>query len=1358
MGDVWLAKHNTMDRKVAIKVLSSRFSGDNQFIERFLNEARTLAKLQHPNIVSAYDAGSHKGIYYLVMNYVEGVELDKVIYDRGHLNEVESLLIASAVAGALAHAWNEFKIIHRDIKPGNIILDSKGKPYLMDLGISKSLHDDSKGITVAGSGMFGTPDFMSPEQISGAEKIDFRSDIYSLGATLYQMLTGRTPYSAETPLAVAAKHMTEPVPSPRQANPLISANCDAMVRKMMSKAPAERYASWELLLKDIEKVMFGEMPSAISSSARTATSSANSFMSETRKPRLLTENNVVEMQTVGATSHNRTIAPPVVLRTQDIFAKKRKPSPGTKTVSARKAASRGGKPAYLLLAVCCLLIVASAVAAYFFLEKQEPAPEQNSEHVMHPDSIENNNASSGIVDKQTISIQEQYSSTGNLSRDEISKPVPSASADEERLRQVAKANGIQYPPPPPSKSVDEIKLIIKEEIQKARSDASPPTAVFQEEEARNMAVKQLGLKKYPAKPAMTFDEVRTEHKRKIEEYVELNLDSKYPKFNEAEEKEHIKKAYSLQDAFQPLCSKEEAFERFQKAVDTKFYEELREKGLPSPKDTSLVNQKKVLELVPLYKRMKDNIKNEIAISFFKKLGFYVLRSIPGNSNSKLNPNNATGAICLTENLDYFIANEIKFRKAALEKKQEKERKKLVVDAKRLYPESSFYPQFGYIRCDDKWASAYDLANSIVEKKREDFNRMARLMESNNEAALAKIAEQIERKIYAENNYIRKDGRWLTYQEYLSAVAQNESSVSSHRNYSEWIRSEFEREKTRLAKLEGTIWKLIAINLLAENESMAEKIIRSGAFEAYYLHVKDKYKAYTDSGGSLKATFSSLRNDMAAGRMENARGTAIKLGGELSDALLEILGNYETKILPEVKNSPASFWKYVKNAKECQWDGQKWIAPPAQKSSGRPVTRFVGKTSTATGGSSVTATVKNQPTDGFHITSTAIDLLCISALFLGEYDLEFYDYEVVPAEVVIRGNILERPEFIFKFMPPKEPVVEIAPEVHPKTIFADYIIAPGRSLKDPRKSVQIFDLNRYEWADSNSTSLFSSRQASPYSSNSLPLVWTGPLFQEGLNVVNQNDGYICDHYLACGSKCMVSFKPFSFDILTEKSHKISVADLAIGSLLSWFIANNPKIKSINLNISVGIKPESNPWEFLDTSLRMLVNNPILPETEFYMDHYSHSTDIKFNKKRLLNDYIELQERRFAGLAAKRKARRERYVAEITLEKLMPVLKLSSDESGATDFQLAFSRDTPFPSWPSWYNIRVNFAIRPTAPISSIADSSLLGALVRKPARPGNIMEREGLNMYITGMELTESGTTTIRIGGCEAKLSKREHLE
>ena len=258
MATVFMAKQLSLDRLVAIKVLPRRLSANTNFIERFHKEGKAAAQLNHPNIVSAYDVGKSGDHHYFVMEYVDG----KTVYDRitkgRRLEEDEAIEIAIQVGEALRHA-HERGFIHRDVKPKNIMISREGKAKLADLGLARALSDKAAAEAEAGRA-YGTPYYISPEQIRGEVKIGPAADIYGLGATLYHMVTGRVPYEGKNPSAVMHKHLKAPLVPPDHLNPKISAGCAQVIEMMMAKKQSDRYRRVDDVLEDLKMVARGQSP------------------------------------------------------------------------------------------------------------------------------------------------------------------------------------------------------------------------------------------------------------------------------------------------------------------------------------------------------------------------------------------------------------------------------------------------------------------------------------------------------------------------------------------------------------------------------------------------------------------------------------------------------------------------------------------------------------------------------------------------------------------------------------------------------------------------------------------------------------------------------------------------------------------------------------------------------------------------------------------------------------------------------------------------------------------------------------------------------------------------------------------
>ncbi len=237
MAAVYKAYQQTMDRYVALKILPRHFAADPEFVGRFEQEAKIIARLQHVHILPVHDYGTSEGFTYIVMPFVETGTLDDLLQGEP-LPQDQIRKIISQVGEALQHAHSQ-GLVHRDVKPSNILIDQDGNCLLTDFGISKIVEGTAK-FTQTGA-ILGTPAYMSPEQIKG-ETIDGRSDIYSLGIILYQMATGRAPYRAETPPAIFVKHLHDPLPPPRKFNQDLPESVERVILKALAKDPKDRYS------------------------------------------------------------------------------------------------------------------------------------------------------------------------------------------------------------------------------------------------------------------------------------------------------------------------------------------------------------------------------------------------------------------------------------------------------------------------------------------------------------------------------------------------------------------------------------------------------------------------------------------------------------------------------------------------------------------------------------------------------------------------------------------------------------------------------------------------------------------------------------------------------------------------------------------------------------------------------------------------------------------------------------------------------------------------------------------------------------------------------------------------------------
>ena len=252
MGSVYKAKDLASGRVVALKVLAPRLAEDEEFVTRFEREVKAASTLTHPNIIHALGAGTADGERYMVMEYVEGQNLGKILNEAGRLSEHRALLIARDMARALDHA-HVAGIVHRDVKPDNVLVTGSGQAKLTDFGLAKLLGENLR-LTQTGTAL-GTPHYISPEQVAGGRYLDHRADQYSLGAMLFHMLTGQVPFDGPTNNDIMLRHLEEPVRDPRELVPQISPGAVQIVFKLMAKKSAERYDSTGQVAEDLERVL-----------------------------------------------------------------------------------------------------------------------------------------------------------------------------------------------------------------------------------------------------------------------------------------------------------------------------------------------------------------------------------------------------------------------------------------------------------------------------------------------------------------------------------------------------------------------------------------------------------------------------------------------------------------------------------------------------------------------------------------------------------------------------------------------------------------------------------------------------------------------------------------------------------------------------------------------------------------------------------------------------------------------------------------------------------------------------------------------------------------------------------------------
>jgi len=258
MATVFKAKQLSLDRLVAIKVLPQKFSANAQFIERFYAEGRAAAQLNHPNIVQAYDVGQAGAYHFFVMEYVDGRTVYDDIVKHKRYGEQEAIEIIIQISEALLHAHQK-GLIHRDVKPKNVMLTKEGVAKLADMGLARAMSDKEAAEAEQGKA-FGTPYYISPEQIRGELNIGPPADIYSLGATLYHMVVGRVPFDGKNPSAVMHQHLKAELIKPDHVNQKLSAGISEIIEMMMAKKPRDRYQNCNDLLADLREAKAGRPP------------------------------------------------------------------------------------------------------------------------------------------------------------------------------------------------------------------------------------------------------------------------------------------------------------------------------------------------------------------------------------------------------------------------------------------------------------------------------------------------------------------------------------------------------------------------------------------------------------------------------------------------------------------------------------------------------------------------------------------------------------------------------------------------------------------------------------------------------------------------------------------------------------------------------------------------------------------------------------------------------------------------------------------------------------------------------------------------------------------------------------------
>src|SRR5215216_4846985 len=251
MANVYLAEDQELGRRVAIKILDERHASDEQFVERFRREAKNAASLSHPNIVSIYDRGEAEGTYYIAMEYLDGRSLKELIVARGPAPIHLAVDYARQILAALRFA-HRHGIVHRDIKPHNVLVDGEGRLKVTDFGIARA---GASQMTEVGS-IIGTAQYLSPEQAKGAP-VDQTSDLYSVGVVLFELLTGQVPFTGDSPVEIAMKHLAEIPPAPSELRADVPNDLDLVVVRALAKEPTDRYQSAAAMDADLQRVLEG---------------------------------------------------------------------------------------------------------------------------------------------------------------------------------------------------------------------------------------------------------------------------------------------------------------------------------------------------------------------------------------------------------------------------------------------------------------------------------------------------------------------------------------------------------------------------------------------------------------------------------------------------------------------------------------------------------------------------------------------------------------------------------------------------------------------------------------------------------------------------------------------------------------------------------------------------------------------------------------------------------------------------------------------------------------------------------------------------------------------------------------------
>ena len=356
MGIVYLAHQITLDRPAALKILAENYATDPAFVVDFIKEARAAAKLNHPHIVQAYAVGEDEGVFFFAMEHIDG-ETTKDFMKREGIVPVEfALEVIQQIAEALDYAWKEQRLIHRDIKPDNIMLTKKNRAKLADLGLARVAGDNDDADS---DEVMGTPQYISPEQLTGAE-MDVRSDIYSLGATLFHFITGRFAFEGRSATEIARKHLEEQLISPKAINPNIPDSIVRIIFKMMAKDASERYQSAEALVEDIRLARRGKAPLASTSTGKQT--KHFSVKKGSGKTLVMKAAGTGQFTAVGTSSGQISPSTTKGLRKNKLSSK---PSDATVDTELIKLEKERNTKTHIIMLIVGSLCVCLAAAAYF---------------------------------------------------------------------------------------------------------------------------------------------------------------------------------------------------------------------------------------------------------------------------------------------------------------------------------------------------------------------------------------------------------------------------------------------------------------------------------------------------------------------------------------------------------------------------------------------------------------------------------------------------------------------------------------------------------------------------------------------------------------------------------------------------------------------------------------------------------------------------------------------------------------------------------------------------------------------------------------------------------------------------------